>query len=78
VLVCLSHLLDEFDCLTVLVALQVASAVDYHGEIFGHETFLDGVDDTFLQQKSKPPQELVIVDFGSVQEASSPGVDAGN
>jgi hypothetical protein len=75
VFVNLPYFLDELHCLAVLAFLQLAGVVDYHGQILGHETFLNSLNHTFLQQFSKVLQELVIIDFGSVEKTTGPGKD---
>lgn len=77
-LVYLSYFFDEFNSLAILVSSQFACAVDYHGQVFGHETFFDSVDNTFFKKFCEIFEEFVVINFSSVHESTSPGKNTGN
>ena len=62
----------------VVSALGDLVAVDADGEVLGHVTGLDGVDDGLLEGGRELGEELVVVELCSVGEAASPGEDRGN
>lgn len=50
---------------------------DANGQVFGHESSLDGFDADSFQSLSKHPELCVVVQLRPVEKTSRPGKDGG-
>lgn len=65
----LSHFLDKFFSVAILVTGDFVGIVDTQGKVLSHEAFLDCLDDRFLEGLAEISQLFVAVKFGTVLEA---------
>jgi hypothetical protein len=70
--------LDEVMGVQVGVSLYAVGVVHADGQIFGHLSLLHCLDGGSLESVAELLQFSVLVELGSVEETSGPGVDAGN
>lgn len=71
----LSNGSDEVTGVSVAVLGDVVGVVDANGQIFGHVSFLNGLDGGSLKGLAESVELLVVVELGSVHKSSSPGED---
>lgn len=71
----LGDVVEEFEGVSVLVALDGVGAVHADSEILGHLAGLDGLDHRSLEAFAPLEKGVVLVELGAVHEAAGPSVD---
>jgi hypothetical protein len=73
-----SDLVHEFLSGKILISGNIVGVVDANGQVLGHESILDGLDDGSLEGGCEGSKLGVVVKLCSLGETSGPGVDGGN
>ena len=74
----LSDLVDELEGVEVHGALWRVGVVDDDGQVLGHVTSLDSLDDDTLEGLAPVLELSIVVELGTVEQTTGPGVHGGD